>query len=396
MSDNDHSHLGQTWNGSNNPLVIEGIFNSFPNAGAPLILNNLGGAGLYVGSAASDGVDVESASFNGLFVNSAGRNGLYVNSTGYDGVHVNSAGAASAFTTSALNNGFEVEGAEGYGLYVGRADSDGVYVSSTGGDGVSVGSAGQDGLNVGTSAWAGVFVNSAGGDGVLVHHAGTPSTETFSPLSNGFEVEGAQGYGMYIGRSDDDGIRIRSTGNDAIQIGEDGVFPSFGLWIPSPGVSNTALFVQVANGAGEWALLTSDKISASNVTAAGQTLLAVVGGSQTLSAGDVVGAIGLAGTLPDGHDRLARVQRAGASSGIVGVVSSRMALQAMPGKDGAEELHSIGGPAQPGDYVAITVLGAAQVKVQDGETLLPGQRVTVGANGAVRALQTRTGRRDGS
>ncbi|MCB0041847.1 MAG: hypothetical protein KDE23_19320, partial [Caldilinea sp.] len=59
-------------------------------------------------------------------------------------------------------------------------------------------------------------------------------------------------------------------------------------------------------------------------------------------------------------------------------------------KDGAEELHSIDGAAQPGDYVAIAVLGAAQVKVQDGEVLQPGQRVTVGADGAVRALQTRT------
>lgn len=36
------------------------------------------------------------------------------------------------------------------------------------------------------------------------------------------------------------------------------------------------------------------------------------------------------------------------------------------------------------------MLGAAQVKVQPGAVLQPGQRVTVGAGGTVRALQTRT------
>ena len=40
--------------------------------------------------------------------------------------------------------------------------------------------------------------------------------------------------------------------------------------------------------------------------------------------------------------------------------------------------------------MSITVLGAAQVKAQAGKAIQPGQRVTVGANGAVRALQTRT------
>ena len=54
------------------------------------------------------------------------------------------------------------------------------------------------------------------------------------------------------------------------------------------------------------------------------------------------------------------------------------------------ELRSAEGPAQAGDYVAITVLGVAQVKVQDGETILAGQRLTAGADGSVRPLQTRT------
>ena len=53
-------------------------------------------------------------------------------------------------------------------------------------------------------------------------------------------------------------------------------------------------------------------------------------------------------------------------------------------------MRSVDGPAQAGDYVAIIVMGAAQVKVQDGETILAGQRLAAGVDGSVRPLQTRT------
>ena len=56
----------------------------------------------------------------------------------------------------------------------------------------------------------------------------------------------------------------------------------------------------------------------------------------------------------------------------------------------ATELRSVAGPVRSGDYLAITVMGAALVKVQDGETILVGQRLTVGDDGSVRALQSRT------
>ena len=74
---------------------------------------------------------------------------------------------------------------------------------------------------------------------------------------------------------------------------------------------------------------------------------------------------------------------------VVGVVSSRMALQPAPGKDGEQVMHSTDGPAQPGDYVAITVLGVAQVRVQEGAAIQPGQRLTVADTpGHARALRT--------
>jgi hypothetical protein len=73
----------------------------------------------------------------------------------------------------------------------------------------------------------------------------------------------------------------------------------------------------------------------------------------------------------------------------VGVVSSRMALEPAPGKEGERVMVSADGPAQPDDYVAITVLGAAQVRVQAGEAIQSGQRLTVSDTpGQASALRT--------
>ena len=44
-SDNNHIHLGQTWTGSNNPLVIGGTFNQAPDF-AGLVGSNLDGNGI--------------------------------------------------------------------------------------------------------------------------------------------------------------------------------------------------------------------------------------------------------------------------------------------------------------------------------------------------------------
>ncbi|MCB0251804.1 MAG: hypothetical protein KDI07_24765, partial [Anaerolineae bacterium] len=47
MSDNDHTHLGQTWNGNDNPLKIGGSFGTVTD-NAPLILSNSDGDGLII------------------------------------------------------------------------------------------------------------------------------------------------------------------------------------------------------------------------------------------------------------------------------------------------------------------------------------------------------------
>ena len=51
-------------------------------------------------------------------------------------------------------------------------------------------------------------------------------------------------------------------------------------------------------------------------------------------------------------------------------------------------LRSADGSAQPGDYVALTVLGVAQVRVDPDADIQPGQRLTAANGGKARALGT--------
>jgi hypothetical protein len=133
-----HSHLGETWTGSDNPLTLGGSF-----GGAPLVLNNSSG----------DGMVVDSAGSYGMHVGWAGLDGMVVGSAGDDGVIVYRAGSPSWTLSSDQKNGVEVAGAEDNGLYVGWADNDGVQVLMTGRDGVNVLSAGDVGVYASTARY---------------------------------------------------------------------------------------------------------------------------------------------------------------------------------------------------------------------------------------------------
>jgi hypothetical protein len=118
----------------------------------------------------------------------------------------------------------------------------------------------------------------------------------------------------------------------------------------------------------------------------------VADGPEPLEAGTLVAVSGQAEPLPQGGEALIRVRAADSRewTGVVGVVAGRMALQAAPDKEDLQ-LASADGPAGPGDYVAITVLGVAQMWAEPGAGLAAGQRLTASAQpGRVRALQTRT------
>jgi hypothetical protein len=156
-----------------------------------------------------------------------------------------------------------------------------------------------------------------------------------------------------------------------------------------------ALFGDTANAQGEWGLYTPDKIHAQNVTMQSLTIIAQVSGPEDLYPGDVVTAAGVADPLPGSSVPLPLVQLAGnGMSGIVGVVESRFVFTSVPhpgGVDSGErlELRSAEGPANPGEYVALTILGVAQVKTDLAqENIQPGSRLTGADAGYARPLKT--------
>lgn len=338
VSDNNHNHLGQAWTGTSMPLTIQGAY-AAPDF-SPLILSNNHsvGNGLRVQSVNENAIDVVSAG-RAMYAASTTYDAVYVDHAGYDGVSICRTGSAAGCTHSDKNNGFEIANAQDDGVHVVHAGGDGLFVCQTG---------------------------SAG--------ACTPDSGD---------------HGVEIGNTQSDGIRITDAGDDGIQIGNGTAFPTFGLYVPSPGTPNNTLLLNTADPAGQWALFTVDNIEAGNVFASAYTLVAMVGGDMPLEPGQVVSAAGLAATIPGGHNRLAQVRLATpGSASVAGVVDSRMALEPLPGKAGEMVLYSVDGPARPGDYVAITVMGATQVRLQPGAVVQPGERVTVGEGGAVRPLDT--------
>lgn len=145
-SDNDHNHLGQTWTGNNNPLVLQGSFGS--PTWAPLILGNSGGPGVRVNAPGGSGVWVEAAGNSGVLVDSAANSGVLVTSAGNDGLFVCRTGTATTCGPLSSNNGVEI----------GNAEDDGVRVTQAGHSGLFVGNANLNGVDVIGSNYAGYFV----------------------------------------------------------------------------------------------------------------------------------------------------------------------------------------------------------------------------------------------
>lgn len=381
-----HNHLGETWSFAGLPLVISG----FDSLTAPLHLANATGDALYIGEAGLYGVNVQSATLAGIFVNSSNSNGFDATTANHTGLNIGTAGV----------NGVNINTAGVNGVRVGTAGSNGVRIESAGVDGFHVGAAGEDGVHVTAAGSNGIRIDAAGDDGVFVGSAGTPSSTMPSTSKNGIEVAGAQGNGLYVGWANSDGIRIFDASDDGIQIGDGTNSPNYGLFVPSPGTAGNTLIPNTSDANGEWALATTDKISAGNVAAASITLVARVEGEAPVEKGDLLAASGFGAPIPGGVGELLHVRAADESawSGLAGVVESRMELIPLPGKEdepgGAPlTLRSKPGPAQPGDLVAVTIAGVARVKVDPAAAgaIKAGQRLTASAApGRARPLRVKS------
>lgn len=239
-------------------------------------------------------------------------------------------------------------------------------------------------------AWS--YYNGANGDWYL-YNAGI---RLAVPNEGGLRIGPSADYSLVISNTTgSDGIRIYDTGDDSIQIGSPPDVANYGVYIPSPGVSTYGIWSNTANASGEWAFYSVDNIQAGNVFAHAYSLVAKVTGETAVSAGDVVAVDGLTDPLPGAQNALPLVRLADEKqfAGVIGVVTGRLVYEVAPGKEeeGEMSLRSGEGPANPGDYVALTIYGVAEVKLQPGTAVQSGDRLTASAvAGVARPLQTRT------
>ena len=304
-------------------------------------------------------------------------------------------------TWSGASNPLKIQGT------FGAPDYAPLVLSNSQGHGLSIPSASVDGVYVGSAGYYGMVVNAAAQDGVYVGAAGSPSSSTASVDSNGFEVAGAQGHGLFVGRADRNGLAVNSAGFSGVYVGSASLSglvvnsaANYGLFVGLAGLDG--VYANTAQANGQWGFNTPDAIHGSNVLLHSLSLVAQVTGPDSLTPGDIVAVAGVTDPVPGTTVHTPLVRLAGGTfTNVVGVVESHLALTQQPShsqtaesetrnETPSSELRGVADPAQPGDYVAITVLGAARVKVQDGEEVLAGQRLTAGNGGSVRALQSRT------
>jgi hypothetical protein len=212
--------------------------------------------------------------------------------------------------------------------------------------------------------------------------------------------------GVFVNWAQYDGVRVVSAGLDGVAVGvvaRDGVFVSSagdnGVYVDSAG--DLGVYANTTQASGQWGFYTPDAIHGSNVLLHSLSLVAQASGVESLTPGDLVAVAGVADPFPGSVVNVPLVRLAdSASKGIVGVVASRLALTPRPSRPQADArealaepdapyLRNADGPALAGDYVAITIFGAAQVRVDSATTIEAGQRLTAAdLPGHARALRT--------
>ena len=311
------------------------------------------------------------------------------------------AGRVGVGTTSPTNGKLQVEGGSGTGLYATSSGAEAVL-----GEAATAFFAGVKGTN---SASNGIGVrgeaNASGSVGVWGQS--NANTGVYGLSTSGIAVWGQSTSGV--------SIKAESTYNDGVHVTSGGtgvyVLSSFldGMAVGSAGSDGLHVYSAYFNGvyanttqpSGQWGFYTPDHIFGTVGMFSAVSLVAQVSGPDSLTPGDLVAVAGRADPLPGSTAAMPLVRlAAGASAGIVGVVEHRLAFTSRPSRPAPEgdqapaeqaapELRNADGPAQAGDYVAITVFGAAQATVADGESAIAaGTRLTAAVGGGVRPLGT--------
>ena len=415
-----------------------------------LYVGYAGSHAILVENAAADGVMISNASLDGISIGSAGDYGANVYMSGKDGYHVSFVGTPSDFNFGSANNGFEVAGAEGNGLYVGYSDSHAILVENTAGDGLAVSNATGDGVSIGAAGDYGVNVYMSDMDGYHVSFVGTPSDFNFGSANNGFEVAGTEGNGLYVGYADLDGVnvkdallngihiensgshgvRIDSTDNSSIYInnagyhgvevnestqhgvyiyesGSDGFYVSYAgndgfssanavddggdFWASDDGV-----YARTSAVNDEWGFNTPDKIQGSNITTRTINNIGLNTGSEELETGDIVCLTGyIDDVVADSDIPIIKIEKANRnnSAAVIGVVEYKVYVREETDVKGNEikttkSFRFEEGKANSGEYVSITIVGPADVKIESRESIRTGEKLTVsGSSGKARSIK---------
>jgi hypothetical protein len=352
------------------------------------------GSGLYIGYATNDGIHIKETGLEGVDVEYADRDGFEVDYAALDGLHVGTVGSDGMHVEDAGSAGLRVENAGTFGIRINYAVLDGLRVDDTGSDGISIGDVVESGL----------VINHAGGSGISICSTGLHSTCDFTEWpfdqENGITLGNIENMAIAIDHADR-GLYVADAGQAGAQI----YSQRYGLLAygdeKGDGIGDGIIGGKSGDDA-EWGIFTADQLYVGGgISTNSLALIARVGGDQPVSTGDVVSAIGVADPFPENIQSIPLVglSNGEATAGIIGVVKARLVriavtLSPIEEVDGVETLYtlrSVEGPAQPGDYIAITVLGVAQVKVAAGVDIQPGQRLTASdLAGRVRPLYTRT------
>ncbi len=409
------------------------VLDSATNVG--ISMNSVGGTGIEIFGAGNDGAHIyggtnQSTDHGGWF---SGYNGVYGKGSGTSGYggKFESTYAHGLYVdagSGSTDHGVYVDSAGGHGLYVGSAGQAGVQIEAAGGQGVYVVSAGDAGVYVEATGGEGIHVDSAnGGHGVYAMSLSGASTD-YGGYFQGYhgvygKGTGASGYGGYFESTYEHGVYGKGIGNfnyggyfesansHSIYVTGGDDFGDHGIHVDSvagDGVhvyaaENWGVYADTTAASHEWGLRTPDKlyVGTTIASAGALTMVAQNGGKDALEVGDVVAAVGVGAPFADSDVPIPLVQLADAgNNAVVGVVYSRFVVEErveeVQRQGQVEQVttfdsHSTEGPAAPGEYLLIVVLGVAEAKVDaSAGAIAVGERLTVSeAGGQVRALQTR-------
>ena len=206
-----------------------------------------------------------------------------------------------------------------------------------------------------------------------------PNKNLVAELKKSLEGESSNYDGFYISYAGNDGF---SSAN-AVDDGGD-------FWASDDGV-----YAQTSDTNDEWGFNTPDKIQGSNITTRTINNIGLNTGAEELENGDIVCLTGYVdGSVADSDIPIIKVEKANRnnSAAVIGVVEYKVyEREEADEKDGkivyTKSFRFAEGNAHRGEYVSITIVGPADVKVNSRENFKKGESLTSG-NGLAQKVKT--------